>query len=172
MNFDFKKYNKIIVVGCSGSGKSWLSKRIAKLTGYPIFHLDVEHWQEGWVMSSREEKIARQKQIIDGDKWIIDGNYNSTMEIRFEAADLVVFLDINRITRIISVMKRTGTKRSDLPDYLEEPKVLSREFFDFFKILWAYPKTGRKTVMALHEKYPNKIFLHIKSRGAVWRLFK
>ena len=76
---DFAKYNRIILVGSAGSGKSWLSKRIAEITGYPLYHLDVEFWKPGWVMSSSEEKIARHHEIMNGEKWIIDGNYGGTM---------------------------------------------------------------------------------------------
>jgi len=164
MSFNFSDYNRIILVGNCGSGKSWLAKHIASITGFPLFHLDKEIWQPGWVMPSTDEKIAIQQRLISGQRWIIDGNYNSTMEMRFAAADLVVFLDINRVTCILSAMKRTGKKRSDLPDYLDEPKVFSRDFFDFCKWIWSYPETGRKTVMDLHQKYPDKTFLHIKGR--------
>jgi len=172
MGFDFTKYNRIILVGSGGSGKSWLSKKIAEITGYPLFHLDAEHWKPGWVMSSNEEKVARQQEIISGEKWIIDGNYSGTMELRFAAADLIIFLDINRLVCFWSVARRAGKKRSDLPDYLEEPKIFNKEFWVFGKWVWNYRKTGGKKIMSLHEKYPEKEFLHIKSRRKVKKLLK
>ncbi|MCL2514071.1 MAG: topology modulation protein [Oscillospiraceae bacterium] len=174
MNFDFSKYNKIILVGSGGSGKSWLSKRIAEIVGYPLYHLDVEHWKPGWVMPPKEERAAWQREIMSGEKWIIDGNYHSTLELRFAAADLIVFLDINRVICLISAIKRQGKKRSDLPDYLEE-KLFSKDFFEFLKWIWGYPKNsekGQKTIMDLHEKYPEKEFLRIKSRKSVNKLIK
>ncbi|MCL2407006.1 MAG: hypothetical protein FWC95_03680 [Defluviitaleaceae bacterium] len=42
---DILSYSKIILVGKSGSGKFWLSKRIAEITGYPLYHLDKEFWR-------------------------------------------------------------------------------------------------------------------------------
>ena len=167
---NIRDYSKIILVGSGGSGKSWLSERIAALTGYRLYHLDRELWQPGWVMPSKEEKIAKQREMIKGDKWIIDGNYNSTMELRFAAADLVIFLDINRVACILSAVKRTGKKRADLPDYLTEPRVFSKEFRAFCRWIWFYPKTGRKTVMALREKYPEKDFVRIKTRREMKKL--
>jgi len=169
---DIRTYNKIILVGAGGSGKSWLAKRIAALTGYPLYHLDKEFWRPGWVMTPRDEKIARQNEIISGDKWIIDGNYNSTLETRFAAADLIIYLDISRIVAIMSAAKRSGKKRSDLPDYLEEHTAFNKEFIQFAKWIWYYPKDGRKTIMDLHEKYPDKAFLRIKSRRAVKRMVR
>ena len=35
---DFMK--KIIIIGCPGSGKSYFSKKLRDLTGYPLYHLD------------------------------------------------------------------------------------------------------------------------------------
>ena len=55
--------NSIIIVGNSGSSKSWLSKRIYARTEYPLFHLDKELWQPGWIMPPREEKIAKQQKM-------------------------------------------------------------------------------------------------------------
>ena len=155
-----------------GSGKSYLSKRIAQITRYPLFHLDVEHWKPGWVADSNEEKIARQQEIISGEKWIIDGTYGSTMELRFSAADLIIYLEINRFVYMWSAVKRTGKKRSDLPDYLEEPKIFSRDFFQFCTWIWTFSKNNKQRIMDLREKYPGKEFLHIKSRRQVKKILK
>lgn len=167
-----RDYKKIILLGSGGSGKSWMAKRIAEITGYPLYHLDKEHWQPGWVMASREEKIARQKEIIGGESWIIDGNYNSTMELRFAAADLIIFLDIHRIVCIVSAAKRAGKKRSDLPDYLTEHNWFSKEFLQFAKWLWDYPKSDKPRVLALRDKYPEKTFLRIESRRSMRSILK
>ena len=129
---DICNYNRIIIVGSGGSGKSWLSKQIAGFTGHPLYHLDNEFWRPNWV----------------------------------------IFLDINRLACAISAIKRHGKKRSDLPNYLDESGIFNKDFFEFIKWIWSYPKTGRKTVMALHEKYPDKPFLHIKTRREATRLVK
>lgn len=168
--FNFSKYRRIIIIGSMGSGKSWTAKRIAEITGYPLYHLDVEFWKPGWVMSSDEEKIARLQEIISGEKWIIDGTYKGTMELRYAAADLIIYLDINILVCIWRVAKRTGKKRSDLPDYLEEPKLFGKNFFDMLKMVWQMRDKNKQTVKELHEKYPEKEFLRIKSRRQVKKL--
>ena len=35
---------RIIVIGCPGSGKSTLSRKLHKITGIPLFHLDMMYW--------------------------------------------------------------------------------------------------------------------------------
>ena len=171
MAFDFTKYNRIILIGRIGSGKSWLSKKIAAITGLPLIHLDNEYHLPGWEKPPREEWDAKIQSLISGEKWIIDGNYDRTMEPRFAAADLIIWLDINRFVCMLSAAKRTGKKRSDLPDYLEEPKVLSKEFLKFcISSIWTFNKWGYKTIISLREKYPEKEFLHIKSRREVKKI--
>jgi len=165
-------YNRIIIVGSGGSGKSWLSKQIATITGYPLYHLDNEFWKPNWVMTPHEEKVLQLKKIISGRQWIIDGNYDSTMEMRFASTDLIIFLDINRLVCAVSAAKRHGKKRSDLPNYLDEPTIFSKDFIEFIKWIWTYPKSGRKTVMALYKKYQDKPFLHIKTRREVIKFVK
>ncbi len=158
---------RIIIAGSAGSGKSWLAKRLAQATGYPLVHLDREFWQPGWIHPPREAWIARQRELMAGDRWIIDGDYRSTLELRFEAADTVVFLDIPRVVCLIGAIRRHGKKRSDLPEYLEEK--FDKEFLDFLKLIWIYPRNDRPRILALHDKYPDKPFVVLKSRGEVAR---
>ena len=159
---ELSDYNRIIIVGNCGSGKSFLSKELSVITHLPLIHLDVEFWRPNWEKTPKDEWIKKQTDFISNEKWIIDGNYNSTMEMRFKSADVVIFLDINRFICLFSVIKRHGTKRSDLPQYLEEK--LDFEFFQFCKWIWSFPKIGKHTIMELHQKYPNKPFIIIKNR--------
>ena len=157
------KHKKILILGNAASGKSWLSKRIAEKTGYPLYHLDVEFWKPDWVMTPVEEQIPIIQRILAQDSWIIDGNYATTLEIRYKEADLVIFLDISRLQCMWSAVFRQGKKRSDLPDYLEE-KVLDKEFWEFLKWIWSFPMYERKELLEMQKRYPEKEFIHIRSR--------
>jgi adenylate kinase family enzyme len=158
-------YKKIILIGSAGSGKSYLSRLIAKITKLPIIHLDNEYWKPGWTATPKNEWIDRQKTLISGENWIIDGNYNSTMELRFIAADCVIFLDVNRFMCIYGAWKRHGKKRTDLPEYLDEKK--DKEFLEFIKWIWNFPKNDRKRIIQLHNQYPEKQFIVLKNRRDV-----
>ena len=46
---------RVLVIGCSGAGKTTFSRRLADLTGLPLVHLDKEFWQQGWIMMPRAE---------------------------------------------------------------------------------------------------------------------
>jgi len=167
---NLSKYKKIILVGSGGSGKSWLAKRLGDITGYKMIHLDCEFWQPNWTKTPRNEWIEKQKGFIEGEKWIIDGNYNSSMELRFASADLIIFLDINRFVCMLGAIRRHGKKRTDLPEYLEEK--INFGFIDFLRWIWTFQKTGKKRILELHEKYPEKEFLVLKSRKLVNKFLK
>jgi adenylate kinase family enzyme len=166
-----RNYNKIVIFGASGAGKSYISRRIAALTGYTVYHLDAVFYQGGWVTVSEDEFIARQREMMSSRTWIIEGNYKKTMEFRFVAADLVIFLDVNRFTRIWAAARRQGKKRPDLPD-LEKRSVFSKEFWNLVKMQWSHGKITRDKVMELQSKYPDKAFLHIKGRRGTKKLLK
>ncbi len=40
---------RVAISGCGGTGKSTLARRLGKITGLPIYHLDSLYWKPGWV---------------------------------------------------------------------------------------------------------------------------
>ena len=168
---NIRNYKKIVIFGASGAGKSYMSGRVAKLTGYPVYHLDAVFHQRGWVTIPEDEFITRQREMMSGETWIIEGNYKKTMEFRFAAADLIIFLEVNRFTRILAAARRQGMKRPEIPD-LEERSVFSKEFLSLVKMQWSHGKVTREKVMELRGKYPDKAFLHIKGRHGAKKLLK
>lgn len=155
-------YNRIIIVGNNGSGKSFLAKELSAITGLPLIHLDTLFWRPNWEKPPMEEWIKMQNEYVSTERWIIDGNHTDTMELRFEKTDVVIFMDINRLVCLFSVLKRNGRKRSDSPQYLEEK--LDRKFLQFCKGLWNFSNTRRHVIMDLHIKYADRPFFVIKSR--------
>ena len=85
--------HRVLVDGMMGSGKSTFARELAARTGLPVIHLDTLYWRPGWVRPSDDEWRERQRTLVAGDAWIIDGNYNETLPLRLERADTVVFLD-------------------------------------------------------------------------------
>jgi len=163
MDIDFSAYPRIAVLGSSGSGKSTFARKIAAETGHPLIHLDYEHWSEGWTHPSKEEWRAMNEAFVRGERWIIDGNYGGTMELRYRAADLVVFLDVPRLVCMRRVIRRRDQTRSDMKAEVRESPFFSKNFLGFLWFTWRYPKRGKRKVMALREKYPDVKFVSIKN---------
>lgn len=147
---DFKQTGvKIAVIGSPGSGKSWLATRLGVKLNIPIHHLDMLHWKKGWVAIDKDIFIAKQKEIMSGERWIIDGNYGDTIDIRLEWADTVIFLDIHRVWCIRNAIRRLvrshRTERTDMTEGCEEK--LNGEYIRFLRFIWDYPSRSRPRIM-------------------------
>ncbi len=84
---------RVLVTGMAGSGKSTFSHSLAAKTGMPVVHVDLHFWEPGWVAPSESEWREKQRGLLAGDAWIVDGNYRETLDLRLERADTIVFLD-------------------------------------------------------------------------------
>lgn len=84
---------RVLVIGSPGAGKSTLSHDLARRSGLSLHHLDRIHWLPGWIERDRDEARGMVEQVLAQDRWIIDGNYGSTMPLRLPRADTVVWLD-------------------------------------------------------------------------------
>lgn len=84
---------RVLVDGMMGSGKSTFARALAARTGLPVIHLDTHYWKPGWVRPSDDEWRDRQRALLAGEAWIVEGNYSETLALRLERADTVVILD-------------------------------------------------------------------------------
>lgn len=110
------EYKKIIVIGCSGAGKTTFCLKLAQLLSIPLYHLDALYWNADATHISRRKFIAQQKRILKKNAWIIDGNYRNTLEMRIRAADLIFFFDIDTDECLNGAISRVENKekRPDL----------------------------------------------------------
>ncbi|MDX2970440.1 hypothetical protein PWY87_18405 [Kribbella solani] len=83
---------RIIVTGMAGAGKSTFSRAFAVRSGLPLIHLDLHFWKPGWTEPSEAEWREKQRALLAGNAWIVDGNYAETLDLRLERADTVVVL--------------------------------------------------------------------------------
>jgi len=143
---------RIIIIGSGGSGKSTLARKLHNKMRIPLIHLDKEYWKENWTAPSKEEWIAKQLRLIYQDSWIIDGKYSSTMDIRMECADTIIFLDINRCICIYSVLKRwisnIGKIRPDMGNGCKE-----KIDYEFIKWIYEFPKIEKPKIIEMLKKY-------------------
>ena len=150
---------RIIIIGCSGSGKSTLAKRLQSLTGLPLWHLDNIWWKADRTHITREEFDRKLQEILQGDEWIIDGDYSRTIEPRFLRCDTVVFLDLSEEACMEGITERVGKQRTDIP-WTES--VLDPELVDLVR---NYRKENRPRVYDLIRKHPDKQVYVFGTRG-------
>lgn len=84
---------KIIVIGSPGAGKSVFSQKLSKITQIHLYHIDMLYHKEDGTHISKEELEGKLKKIFKNDSWIIDGNYQITLEMRVKECDTIFLLD-------------------------------------------------------------------------------
>lgn len=101
---------KVIIIGCPESGKSKFARALNAITSLPLFHLDNMKWNADKTVVSKSTFMERLNIKIKKEKWIIDGNYRSTMELRLQACDTVFFLDYFVEVCLRGIEERKGKK--------------------------------------------------------------
>ena len=138
------------MIGCPGSGKSTFSRALHQITGIPLFHLDMLYWNKDKTTVEKAVFLERLEEAMQQSRWIIDGNYASTMEQRMQACDTVIFLDYSLDLCLEGIRQRQGAARSDMPWVETEEDTEFIEFIKRFRI------ESRPQILALLEKYAEK----------------
>jgi adenylate kinase family enzyme len=134
--------DRILILGCSGAGKSTLAGQLSQILDMPIIHLDQEYWQPGWKPTPDDLWFQRVATLIQQNRWIMDGNYGSTLDMRLKRADGIIVMDYPRWLCLWRVMKRIcrhkGHTRPDMA-----PECVERWDWEFIRYVWAFKKRGR-----------------------------
>ena len=162
---------KVIIIGCSGSGKSTFGRALSKVSGLPLYHLDMMFWNEDKTTVERSIFLDRLNAVMVKSEWVIDGNYGSTMEERIKACDTVFFLDYETKVCLDGIESRKGKKRSDMPwindDNTDEEFILFIKNFNFEsrpKIMDLLDKYSFKNIIVFHSREESEEFLlHFKT---------
>lgn len=150
---------KVIIIGCPGSGKSTFGRKLKSITGLPLYHLDMLYWNKDRTTVSKEVFVERLLKAMHNSKWIIDGNYGGSMEMRLKECDTVFFLDYPTELCLESVEKRKGKYRSDMP-WIENENTDE----DFIAFINSYNLENRPKVIKLLKKYFSKNIIVFHSR--------
>ena len=153
--------NRILILGCPGSGKSTFARALAAKTELPLVHLDNVWWRADGTHISRDEFDLALSELLRGEKWIMDGDYSRTYEVRVRAADTVIFLDYPEAVCMAGIVARVGQKRPDIPwtESALDPELVA--------LVQNYRRDNRPRILSLLQKYPEKQSLIFTARAEV-----
>lgn len=149
-----RNMNKIVVIGCPGSGKSTLTFKLEKLLGYPVLHLDKIYHIDNEHHITREELVNAVNQFaLNSNHWIIDGNYISTVEQRIKLADTIILFDISTRTCVKNAFERAKHEKGfDMADGFDYSKVDE----NFIKFIKSFKTDALPKIMELKNKYKSE----------------
>ncbi len=151
--------DRILVLGCPGSGKSTFARQLQEKTGLPLIHLDNVWWRADRTHISREEFDRALAELLQGERWIIDGNYSRTVEVRLRACDTAFFLDYPEEVCMAGIIARVGQVRPDMPwtESTLDPELVA--------LVRNYAASDRPALLALLQNYPDKQALVFTDRA-------
>ena len=150
--------NRIIVLGCPGSGKSTFARALAARTGLPLIHLDSVWWRADVSHISRDEFDRALAGLLAGEQWIMDGDYSRTYEVRLRAADTVIFLDYPEDVCMAGIVGRLGEERPDMPwtESALDPELVA--------MVKNYARDNRPVLLDLLRRYADRQVLVFTDR--------
>ena len=143
----------IMLIGNCGTGKSTLAAMLGTRLDIPVIHLDKLRFRAGWKEIDNNTFLFRlQEEMNKNPKWIMDGNYSSSMDFRAGLADTIIFLKAPLFISYIRILKRrlmyAKKQRPDVPE--ECPENLN---WEMLKWIWSYKKRASSRTEALIQKY-------------------
>jgi adenylate kinase family enzyme len=101
------RFERLVIEGVTGSGKSTAAARIAEATGIPWTSADDLTWLPGWVPVEPEEQRRVFGEVCAGDRWVLDTAYGIWRDVPLGRADIVVGLDYPRWLSLARLLRRT-----------------------------------------------------------------
>jgi len=162
---------RIIIIGCPGAGKTTLARALKEKLGLPLVHLDQLWWKENWEHVTREEFDSRLAMAVNMDRWIIDGNYSRTIEMRLPRCDTIIYLDFDRWLCLCGMLQRVirnhGKTRPDMGGNCPE-----RFDWEFVKWIWNFNKENRTRNYTWIAKTKHARAIVLKNRREVKRFME
>lgn len=105
-----------------------------------MVHLDQLFWEAGWVQAPKSIFLERLHHAVGQERWIIDGNSPSTLDLRLPHADRIILLERSRLSCLMRVGRRIagsyGVVRPDMA-----PGCPEKIDWEFLRYVWNFPST-------------------------------
>lgn len=163
---------RILIIGCGGSGKTTLARQLGEITGLPVVHLDQIFWSPGdWHHLSQQYFDDALALELEKPQWIMDGNYDRTLEKRLEQCDAVIYLDF---PMLISFFGWIGRVTGNWGKAREDMAPGCKEWFDpeMAVWIWKFNRENRKKYYKILETAAGKKVWILKNRRQVKKFLR
>lgn len=147
---DVGRLRRVVVIGPYGAGKTWLAHELGAALQIPVHHLDALRWQADWTLLPRPEWVALLERLVAGDAWVMDGNFEGTLDIRLQRCETILVLDAPLWLAFARTVRRRLSRgeRRDLPSELRE-----RLNLNLLRLFVRYRREVRPKLLELVAEY-------------------
>lgn len=148
-------FQKAIIIGCPGAGKSTFARKLSDKMHLPLYYLDMLWHKPDRTTVDRNIFDEKLKEIVLKEKWIIDGNYGRTLEMRIQWCEAIFLLDSPVEECLVGAKSRIGKQRVDMP-------WIETEFDEEFKQwIMDFPKNELPIVYELLDRYKGEKSIYV-----------
>ena len=148
---------KIHIIGCSGSGKTYLAKALSEKYSIPHFDLDDIQWDNAahgyGVKMPIERRTKLLNNILKNDGWIIEGVYYAWVGQCFEDADKIYVIDMPKCVYKYRIIKRSILRKLGLE---KGKKETLKSVYNLLKWSNTFQNVNMKEIRKILEKYTEK----------------
>ena len=163
---------KIHIIGCSGSGKTYLAGALSEKYNIPHFDLDDIQWDnnvDGYGVKMPVEKRTEQlNNILENEDWIIEGVYYAWVGKCFEDADKINVLDIPKRVYTYRIIKRAIKRKLG---FEKGKKETLKSVYNLLKWTDTFQKKNMVEIRKILAKYSSKT-MWLRSKSDVETILK
>jgi len=106
---------RTLIIGNSGSGKSWLADRLAQPLNVPWTDLDRIHWlcDEHSIARPRSEALAMARVAASEERWVIEGVYGWIASELLPRATALIWLSVEDEDCVANIRQREAGRDED-----------------------------------------------------------
>ena len=161
---------KIRIIGCSGSGKTYLAKKLSQKYSVPYFDLDDIQWDNSQnsygVKMPLEKRNQMLNNILQRPDWIIEGVYYAWVQKSFEDADMIYVLDMPKHLYKFRIIKRFIKRKIGLE---KGKKETLKSVYNLLKWTDTFQNINMKEIIRILEAYKDKV-VFIKKKAEIDRI--
>ncbi|BCX66277.1 MULTISPECIES: AAA family ATPase [Pseudomonas] len=103
---------RTLIIGNSGSGKSWLARRLSEQLQAPWIDLDQIHWlsDEHSIARPRNEALAMARIAASEERWVIEGVYDWIVSELLPRATALIWLTVEDEECIANIRQREAKR--------------------------------------------------------------
>lgn len=156
----------MLVVGCSGGGKSTIAQALSARLNLPYISMDrAFFWLPGWILRERAEIRTMIAEAVGRDRWIMDGTSHGTLDLRLPRANAVIWIRLPRMLCMMRVVLRriryAGRSRPEMAKGCPEKIDL-----ELLRYIWNFEKEDAPEILDGLAKYgPDVPVFILDSRG-------
>lgn len=113
---------RIVIIGNSGSGKTYLAQTLSHCFRLEIIHLDKLFWEPGGFNKKRPSDVvyAEIATLAQGQSWVVEGVFGELAQEFCPKADCLIWLDVDWTTCSTSLLNRGSESSQQLDARLAE----------------------------------------------------